>query len=118
MVVGPCWRRASAACILQRVRYCTAGSPASWVKRAAKAERDIAARLAREASVQGCPGLRCMATIAWPIGGAVLLWGGRDPQHASAAVSPAVLAGAAALVMTSFGSCTLSSVISRPPDPR
>ena len=53
----------------QRVTYCIAGSPTSSVKRAAKAERDIASSPASDATVHGRAGSRWMSAIARPICG-------------------------------------------------
>jgi hypothetical protein len=46
-----------------------AGWPTSWVKRAAKADRDMASSRAREATVQGRVGSRWIKARAWPIWG-------------------------------------------------
>jgi hypothetical protein len=45
------------------------GSPTSSVKRAAKAERDIAVARASDATDHGCAGLRWTSDIAWPMRG-------------------------------------------------
>ena len=83
--MAPSSERAERDCIRQRVTYCIAGSPTSSVKRAAKAERDIASSSASAATVQSRAGSRWMSAMARPICGS---WSApSQPLRAAGSVS-------------------------------